>query len=661
MPDDTLAADALVLEGILDAAGVEQPPLLVPLVGGVRVTKTTQFPPKTVQGDVSRDSDPLASAWVISDQRGGALVRRHTATTLDRYWDTTCDPRRQDELTLAPLAIQVPRPAGMASSYQPYKAAEYLQTAGAATGTSRFLVAWYSTPFANCVIRQWDETTFSFLPNAGGTGTPAMSFAPSDVVVGHLDSKDWVLWAGEGFLQYDGTTWTDVRGSGSPGGATAPRAGLLAFWDDKLWAIVSRGDVGDSNRLYMTPSLTSPAWEGRATVPCPSGDPEALFVASNRAGDPALHCITRGKPGGVFIYDPSANRWGRMEVDFPRHAFGGRGARTWRGDMWVPNSVSMYRIGQDQTIRSVGFDRDWGLPPDRRGNVTVLEDAFSWLVAGTIYGGTTVSPAQAHMGIYLYDEVAWHPIWRDPATNQGMTFLSYNYADNRSRLWWGSTLGSVWYMDMPHGLYNPREVPATQYAANGSHYSARFDADWQEIDKVWLAIQFEGEAMSATERERVYYALNNADDPVTGTWVLAGEATEDSPPEWRLGPNGRGVVGRAISLWEDQVRGANTALTPVRKFLRVKYQKLLDTLFAYNCTVDLTQTTAASHNLPPATIEALLYQAVKQKTLLGVRFRAAGTELGNSADRAVQIAHFQHKTHTGTDARGRFDLVLTEL
>src|SRR5262245_66576940 len=104
MVDDNLAADAMVLEGILDADGRPQPPIRLDLVGGVRVTKTTQFPPKTVQGDVTRDSDPLASAWVISDQRGGALMRRHTSSTLDRYWDTTCDARRQDELALAPLA-----------------------------------------------------------------------------------------------------------------------------------------------------------------------------------------------------------------------------------------------------------------------------------------------------------------------------------------------------------------------------------------------------------------------------------------------------------------------------------------------------------------------------------------------------------------------------
>ena len=84
-----------------------------PLVGKVRPSLASTFPEKTVIGDYSIDSDPVASTWAMSDWTGGILLEEmdvaKAAHRNKAYW-STCDLRFPGSMTLPGLATAVTIP-----------------------------------------------------------------------------------------------------------------------------------------------------------------------------------------------------------------------------------------------------------------------------------------------------------------------------------------------------------------------------------------------------------------------------------------------------------------------------------------------------------------------------------------------------------------------
>ena len=88
------------------------------IVGPVRPRLASRFPGKVVMGDYSKDSEVLASSWIISDQRGGILVEEmDEAIHLDRSWWSTCDARFKNQIVLpAPATATTALSGGISSN-----------------------------------------------------------------------------------------------------------------------------------------------------------------------------------------------------------------------------------------------------------------------------------------------------------------------------------------------------------------------------------------------------------------------------------------------------------------------------------------------------------------------------------------------------------------
>ncbi len=80
-----------------------------PIIGPVRPRLASRFPGKVVTGDYTKDSEVIASSWVIDDLRGGVL-REELSDETDRCWWNTCDHRFAKEITLGQTATSITAP-----------------------------------------------------------------------------------------------------------------------------------------------------------------------------------------------------------------------------------------------------------------------------------------------------------------------------------------------------------------------------------------------------------------------------------------------------------------------------------------------------------------------------------------------------------------------
>ena len=75
-----------------------------PIIGTVRPSLISQFPAKIVIGDYTKDTEQVASNWIVSDQRGGILIEEMDESVhADRSWWSTCNFRYRGHLILPVL------------------------------------------------------------------------------------------------------------------------------------------------------------------------------------------------------------------------------------------------------------------------------------------------------------------------------------------------------------------------------------------------------------------------------------------------------------------------------------------------------------------------------------------------------------------------------
>ena len=91
-----------------------------PILGAVRPLLASQFAPKQVIGDYTKDSGEVHSSWVISDQRGGIGVKdmeefdpvTGNPKDVNRAWFSDAWLSVKGHRTLPPLATVTTNPTG---------------------------------------------------------------------------------------------------------------------------------------------------------------------------------------------------------------------------------------------------------------------------------------------------------------------------------------------------------------------------------------------------------------------------------------------------------------------------------------------------------------------------------------------------------------------
>jgi len=621
-----------------------------PLLAPVQVGLASEFPAKVTIGDYLRDTEDITSSWIEGDFQGGLLTyRADVSKTQNRAWDSSLDTRYERQVTLLPYAhTAAPDTSGgdaIGAAAQIRAGAEY-----GAVGSAALYAAW------DTKIRTWNPASGHWVtPSGYVAATHDLVANATDCCVlraynGSSYSDYLVFCSGSGYLSYNGTTWTRTTGNGS----TIPKAKYLTEWDGKLWAI------DDQNKLWSLTDLSGTSWDAtQGTVPVQSGEVTALLVFFDNNNNAVLTATTHT---GVWRYDASNKLWTKARMDFPRHPSGCKGPIVYRGDLYLPVGTSVYQFTGD-TVRPVGLDQEWGLPSPYQGDIVGLVDVYNWLGAGltstgvpdtitTYLGGgdwdaTTFPASVGKSAIFLWTGSGWHVLWTSATANTtatGISWLRLVTTDNQVRLWWGAN-NTAYYITLPRGIFNPREVSNWEFASSGELITPWFDGGWSEQRKVAIEVRVRGMNLSTTEKIVLYYATK--DD--TDTWNTLGtldSTTDDSTGELAIlmwpastSTDTRGLPNKNIRFKVAMQRGSDVTMSPVMLYLALRYVKRPRALFTYSFTIDLSK----DHDgLTPTQLRQRALDALNAEALLTLAFRISEQEI---VQKKVAIVRWQETAY----------------
>ena len=416
--------------------------------------------------------------------------------------------------------------------------------------------------------------------------------------------------------------------------------------------------TSEGQLAYATdPSHATPTWTNNGSLAdegLADNDVNNLSIYRDATGDPIIYADTKV---GLFAHDYTNAKWVETELALPNHATCGKGAVWWRDGFYISAGLDVlkYVAGATATITSVGLDKDDGLPGEYRGEIVKLikgYNEFFALVDSSLASGTGYS------GVYAFDGLGWQCWWLAPTAddtmNSGIVSSAVDY-----RLFFDHD-AKIYSISLEKSLRNPVKIPTFTFDASGTHITPWFDAAWLG-DKLAIQLNVCCRGMSPTETVAVSYRINHlaasmgATDASTG-WTALQTISADGETEISLGTSGVGIANKAIQFKFALARGSTNTLSPDILWAKLKYLKLLETLWGWTVIIDCTK--EEYNGRTPSQLIAALKTAVSTQTLLEFTFRdfSAGT-----LTYYVRVANAQGLEQTGVDFRGTYRLSLVAL
>src|SRR3990167_5861882 len=598
-----------------------------PTIGPVYPMIASQFAPKQVIGDYTKESEQFTSSWVVSDQRGGIGIKdMDEEKDSNRCFFSTCELGYIGHLVLPALATDCGNPT--ASS--PAVIIEYSNEEYVAFGTD---------------VRKWVEVTASFESNLA-----TLTATPTDAIV----HKGKLYFAcGTDFDRFDGTTWT--TGTALAGSAQAAR--YFVEWDSKLFKIDNDGQLSYSIDEGVT-------WNNNALSVLPSGNFTSLFLSLNIAGEMVIHLGTKE---GVFGLDFDNAKWVSV-LPRPYHEYGSRGATWWRDPAYISAGISIERYAVPTEISLMGPDRDYGLPSDYRGSVIKLLAGYNalfaiidasepverdlYLAGDDEYGNIVFYDNEGYSAILRWDTHGWGVMYLSGAAATPAKWASISSADDNYRLWF-SVDDKVFYIPLQVTIQNPLEVADYPFASSAEHITPWFDANNSVASKLASKLTYYATDLSSTEYIKVYYALDYDDS----TWTLLtnsdfpdGQVDADGEAEFTFASQA-GVSFKAIRFKEELYRGSTITLSPDRRWFRLTYIKLLDLKWGFTVRLDVSRNYRFKR---ASSLLNSLKTALESQTLGAFSFKNGR---GNETH-MVRIANMKGAEVGGEKSRGVYEVTL---
>lgn len=598
-----------------------------PIVGPVRPVLASQFAEKQVVGDYTKDSELIASSWIISDQRGGIGIKDMAEVKdADRCWWSTCEVGYKGHIVLPVLVTD----AGNPTPANPAVIREYSNELYVAFGTS---------------VRKWVEGSSSW-----GSSLVTLVETPTDVIV----HKSKLYYAcGSDFERFDGSTWTDGATLGS-----AQKSRYFIEWDGKLFSLDNDGQLDYSTDEGVT-------WTASALSTLPLGYFTSLFLYRNVAGDIIIYMGTKQ---GLYALDFTNAKWIETELILPFHDYACHGATWWRDASYIPSGMAVYQYvtSNPAVVSLMGMDRDYGLPGDYIGNIFKLlpgHNALYALLDATSLVDQDLYPAGQYGDTQIYDDIGfgavmkwsgygWSVVYLSGDTATKITAGAICTADDIYRLWFGAD-NKVFYVPLQVTIQNPLEVADFDFGASGEHITPWFDADNAVVDKLGNQFKAYVKDASATEYIMLYYGLDYDDD----TWTLF---TNSSFPDGQIDSDGEaeftfasdaGLSFKAIRFKAELTRGSTTTVSPDLRWLRLTYIKLLDTKWGFSLRVDCSRNYRFKN---ARSLLSSLKTAVATQTLGEFTFKN-----GNGSEtHRVRIADMQGVEVGGKKSEGQYEVML---
>ena len=601
---------------------------------------TSQYVPKYVIGDTTKDSHQRDSVWAPRFHLGIGKERVRPGEESDRAWWSTC--QLLDGHTVLPQLATTTAASGVSGSF----------SVGAMGVLANELYAAFGT-----AVRKYNNTTDSWgstLATLPGVATDAITFRMNNVVR--------LAFATTGGYTYtsDGVTWTDDT-----------RDTLyMAYWDDRLWGIDNTGLLWWSSQIGSE--------QDDAQLPLPDGSVNALLVARNAAGVLVLFAATRD---GIFSHDSADIKWLFTELTLPNHPDNGRGSTRWRDSMFIPHGMGIHRYiqGANSALATlVGPDLDDGLPSDQRGVIRQLigghNDLFAILDSTSAPGALTTFPTRGmttHHGVVIdpdvgfssilkWNEHRWETAWLGGSTEQAISAAIVANAYSTYRLYWAQNQ-RVYYMPLQRDIQNPRQNTTLTYAATTKELLSPWLDIGNDSDGVAASLKVETGTTTSSETVVVDYAIN-----YSTTYTALGTITSNGVTEY-LFPDSttpEGTAFRQIRFRLRLVRGSTTTLSPDVISLTFLYRKKLPPKYRFTAELDLQLT--KSHGVYKNNTSQQLRDALRTAMERNLRVELSyhndtGTDLGSTDRRFyVDIDTATNLEETGDSDAGFSIVTMTE-
>jgi hypothetical protein len=612
---------------VVDTNEIELGGTFYPIKRAVQPVLASIYPGKIVIGDTDKDSDPTRSVIAWSDFRGGiGKDVIEGAGDVDRAWWSTLSLRHQGHVVLPPLATVTAAFSGTTSPFLIPILIDFANEEYALVGTKVYL---------------YDNTN-----NTWGSSVHTLPAAATDaIVVRILNVVYLVIATTTGYVKFDGTTWTDDDED----------CLYLTWWDNKVWAIDSTGQLRVSSDLVT--------WGDDAQLPLPNDYVTDLFTSRDAGGNEVVYASTKV---GLWVLDIENTWWVKTEMEHPFHPDAGNGTSKWRGSVYIPAGLQVYKrnIGPTAVVTVMGPDRDDGLPEDKRGVIRQLIPTHNDLLAvldstvnPTSYNSymyqqqPVIGPGVGFSAILAYNELGWECRWLSGSVDKKIEAAQTSNAYSVYRLWWSQD-ERVYWMSLPREVINPNELPAYEYAASGELLTPWFTAGQSNVTKVALALKVECRGMSSSETLSVSYATNYVSSYTSfGTITADGLTTYQYPDS----TDPTGTEFRSIRFKIDAARGSTTTLSPDLLSLTLEWVKKLDARWGHGVVIDMSR---HYKGLSPQEMRSKLLTTIEQKTLAEFTYR---NDTGNTRNFYVRVQSASGLEATGEDERGETTLFLVEV
>jgi len=561
------------------------------------------YPPKIVIGDTTRDSGTGASVFAMSDWRGGLGKYEYKANeSIDKSWRMFGQGRQGHFVKPKEVVTTGSNPS--------------FTRIGAIGELGASVYAAFDT-----AVHAYNNSSDTW-----GSSLNTLDHDATDMIQVRMpNGTDYLVIATTAEYDYtaDGSSFT-----------TSPKAvKYLAFWDDRLWGIDNTGQLWYS---YTIDTETNDA-----KLPLPDGYVTDLFTGRDASGARVLYAATKV---GLWVHDALNAKFIQTALTVPRNDNAGKGTVEWRGDIYYPVGMSIYKysVGSGGAVISLmGPDRDDGLSQMYRGYIQQLIPTHTDLIASIT--GTVSNDVLA-----FWDGIGWQlKIPNLYANNQIDTYAFASYVYSKYRLYFGRYSGAgqgIRYTALDTQIVNPTEDTTQRYDANpGQLIAPWFSAGQAEVDKLALRLNVDTARCTSNETIQVFYYLNFDTSSATslGTITTNGREIYYFPSE----TTNTGITFRSIQFEARLVSAAGTA-TPDLLSLTLEYRKKLTPKWGHSFEIDIQKEykgkTADEQR-------AALMADIESTTLLEFTFR---DDTGNSRNYYVDVVSATGLERTGHDETG---------
>lgn len=546
--------------------------------GALQFAGLKTFPPKVVTGDYSLDSNPLLSAWVISDYTGGHGVSDlNLATDTNRYRYGDINTRFPKQFAL-PFRYDYGQ---FGTSGQPYSPLGTMYVGGAYKSLSllggdlRADEVSLGLSAITAVAAQRGGTIYS------GAGANEMMFIPMGA---------------SGYAVYD-----PVAGSLTP--HTTPKFKDFLVWDDKLIGIDSSGQL-----QRITAASASPSWTSYgATAKAPNIGSGNFIMAPfvNQAGDPTVHILGEQ---GVWAFDADGPKLWKLKIDLPSTLTVWDNMCVWRGDLYIGAGMDLIQWN-GSVQRNLGLSRDDGIPQSLQGRIISLCPELNSLYA-LVQSADEFGAFTGSLSVHEWSTYGWRAM---AAPIQG-TYTAGTHLGmmNSDALGYMLVMGTQGFntspnspnrvrWQLPRAFTNPRAALAAGSVPFGGHAltpfisttasayfeTGRFNANMEGYVKIAANLSLTLAEETSGGTARVYYRTES-----TTAYTLLGTVTNAVPGRYVFNfgtPDANGITpGLPYQYIELKLvlTESETHADPFAQNMVMSYMKVTSQSYSWTANID---------------------------------------------------------------------------